>query len=261
VIHFLTFDSANPNSILSCLRSARENARSVREIISSEMWLQLNKFFLMVNSAADNAKHLDSDSLNEFYSDVKQASHLFSGISEATMTHGEPWHFCRLGQMLERADKTSRILDVKYYLLLRSADDVGTPFDDIQWAAVLRSASAFEMYRKRHGRISPRGVVEFLMLDREFPRAIHHCLLTARDSLHAISGTPIGTFRHPPEKLLGQLCSDLSFAGVEEIISHGLHEYLDDLQTKMNAVGGGIYETFFAFKPPPPKRPMRQTAQ
>jgi uncharacterized alpha-E superfamily protein len=257
VIQFLTFDTANPNSILSCLRSARENARSVREIISSEMWLQLNTFFLMVNSAAHDSRWLESP--NEFYSQVKQASHLFSGISEATMTHGEAWHFCRLGQMLERADKTSRILDVKYYLLLRSAEDVGSPFDDIQWAAVLRSASAFEMYRKRHGRISPRGVVDFLLLDREFPRAIHRCLLTARDSLHSISGTPVGTFRSPPEKQLGQLCSELSFAGVEEIITHGLHEYVDDLQTKVNSVGGGIYETFFAFKPPPPRRPARPT--
>jgi uncharacterized alpha-E superfamily protein len=259
VIKFLTFDAENPNSIMSCLRAARENARSVREIISSEMWLQLNKFFLMVNSAAVNSNWLDAP--NEFFTEVKEASHLFSGIGGATMTHGEPWHFCRLGQMLERADKTSRMLDVKYYLLLRSAEDVGTPFDDLQWAAVLRSASAFEMYRKRQGRISPRGVVDFLLLDREFPRAIQFCLLAARDSLHAISGTPLGTFRYAPEKALGQLASDLTFASVEEIVAQGLHEYLDDLQTKMNAVAVGIYETFFAIKPPPPKRPGRQPAQ
>ena len=201
VIKFLTFDAANPNSILSCLRQARENARTVREIISSEMWLQLNKCYLMVQSAAEDLNWLDS--ANEFFSAVKQASHLFSGITDATMTHGEPWHFARLGQMLERADKTSRILDVKYYILLRSAEDVGTPLDDIQWAAVLRSASAFEMYRKCHGRISPRGVVEFLLLDREFPRAVQFCLLAARDSLHAISGTPLDTFRQSAGEALG----------------------------------------------------------
>jgi uncharacterized alpha-E superfamily protein len=224
------------------------------------MWLQLNKFYLMVNSASGRLAALDS--LTEFFSEIKQASHLFTGITDATMTHSEAWHFCRMGRKLERADKTSRILDVKYYLLLRSAQDVGTPFDDIQWAAVLRSASAFEMYRKRHGRISPNSVVEFLMLDREFPRAIQFCLLAARDSLHAISATPLGTFRHPPEKLLGQLCSDLSFAGVEEIIQYGLHEYLDELQTKVNAIGAGIHETFFAFKAPrPARRLVAQTAQ
>jgi uncharacterized alpha-E superfamily protein len=160
--------------------------------------------------------------------------------------------------MLERADKTSRMLDVKYFILLRSVEDVGTPFDDIQWAAVLRSASAFEMYRKRNGRISPRGVVEFLLLDREFPRAIQFCLLRARDSLHAISGTPLGTFRITPERLLGQLCSDLSYASVDEIINSGLHEYLDELQSKMNQIGTGIFETFFAFKTP---KPVKKWAQ
>lgn len=260
VIHFLTFDAENPNSIVSCVRAARENARTVREIISSEMWLQLNKFYLMVTAAAENAGTPANP--HEFFTEVKYTNHLFNGIAAATMTHGEPWHFFTLGRMLERADKTSRILDVKYFILLRSVKDVGTPYDDVQWAAVLRSASAFEMYRKRHGRISPKGVAEFLLLDREFPRATHFSLLAARDSLHAISGTPPGTFRCLPEKLLGQLCSDLSFAGIDEIIHSGLHEYLDDLQTKMNQVASGIYETFFALKTPKPSaRPPQIQAQ
>jgi uncharacterized alpha-E superfamily protein len=260
VIKFLTFDGDNPNSIFSCVRAARENARSVREIISSEMWLQLNRFYLMLKPTARESGGLDEH--EGFYDQVRQASHLFNGITDATMAQSEAWHFSRLGRMVERADKTSRILDVKYFLLLRSAQEVGTAFDDIQWVAVLRSASAFEMYRKRHGRISPRGVVEFLMLDREFPRAIQFCLSAARDSLHAISGTPLGTFRHPPEKLLGQLCSDLSFAAVDEVMQYGLHEYLDELQTKLNQVGQGIFETFFALKTPQPgKKAARVPAQ
>jgi uncharacterized alpha-E superfamily protein len=152
------------------------------------------------------------------------------------------------------------MLDVKYYILLRSVEDVGTALDDLQWAAVLRSASAFEMYRKRHGRISPRGVVEFLILDRDFPRAIQFCLLTAQESLYAISGTPLGTFRCPPEKLLGQLCSDLSFTSLDEIMRRGLHEYLDDLQTRMNAISAGIFQTFFAFKTPEPSRKSARAA-
>lgn len=248
VLQFLTFDAENPNSILSCICAARENARTIREIISSEMWLQLNKFYLMVTAAAENSSAEDNP--HEFFSEVKNANHLFNGAATATMTHGEPWHFFHMGRMLERADKTSRILDVKYFILLRSMQDVGTPIDDLQWAAVLRSASAFEMYRKRHGRIAPKGVVEFLLLDQEFPRATRFCLLSARDSLHAISGTPSGTFRNAPEKLLGQLCSDLSFTSVDEVISAGLHEFLDDLQTKMNHVSTGIFETFFALKSP-----------
>ena len=94
VIQFLTFDRDNPNSILSCVRAARENARSVREIISSEMWLQLNTFYLMVNSATASGKGFESP--NEFFSEVKLSSHLFTGITDATMTHGEAWHFCRI---------------------------------------------------------------------------------------------------------------------------------------------------------------------
>jgi uncharacterized alpha-E superfamily protein len=257
VIHFLTFDPENPNSILSCVRAARENARTIREIISSEMWLQLNKFYWTVTGAAEKSRAPTNP--HEFFTEVKNANHLFNGIAGATMTHGEPWHFFQMGRMLERADKTSRILDVKYFILLRSVQDVGSPVDDIQWAAVLRSASAFEMYRKRHGRISPRNVVQFLLLDREFPRSIHFTLLAARDSLHAISGTPSGTFRNAPEKLLGQLCSDLSFASVDEIISSGLHEYFDDLQTRMNQIGAGIFDTFFALKTPKAAKRMFQS--
>jgi uncharacterized alpha-E superfamily protein len=156
--------------------------------------------------------------------------------------------------MLERADKTSRILDVKYFLLLPTAADVGTTSDDIQWAAVLRSASAFEMYRKCHGRIAPERIVEFLLLEKEFPRAIQYCLVRARESVHAISGTPAGVFRYPVERLLGELCSELAYARVESIIAAGLHEHLDRLQTKMNQVGTGIAETFFAARGAPPVR-------
>jgi uncharacterized alpha-E superfamily protein len=259
VIQFLTFDRQNPNSIISCLRAARENARSVREIISSEMWLQLNTFYLMVNSAASSGKGFESP--HNFFSDVKLASHLFTGVTDATMTHGEAWHFCRLGRMLERADKTSRILDVKYFILLRSAAEGGTLDDDVQWAAVLRSASAFEMYRKRQGRISPTSIVEFLLLDAEFPRAVRFCLNSARDSLHAISGTPVGLHRKPAEKLLGQICAELAHARVEEIIQGGLHEYLDALQTNLNGASTGIYERFFAPRLPESARPAKEKGQ
>jgi uncharacterized alpha-E superfamily protein len=246
VLKFLAFDY---DSIFSCLRAARQNARSIREIISSDMWLQLNKSYLMVGAVASQSLQLDA--LQGFFEDVKAASHLFNGVTEATMTHGEGWHFCRLAKELERADKTSRILDAKYFILLRSVSDVGTAWDDIQWAAVLRSTSAFEMYRKDYGRISPKGVVDYLLLNRNFPRAIYHCLLCARDSLHLISGTEVGSYKNPAERVLGQLCSELSYASVDEVINHGLHEYIDTLQMKMNQVGGQIHDTFFAQKSAP----------
>jgi len=250
VMQFLTFDAENPNSILSCLRAARENARSVREIISSEMWEQLNKFYLMVTSAGVNPEVMAD--AHEFFAAVRMSSHLFVGVTEATMTHGEGWHFIRLGRMLERADKTSRILDVKYFILLPTVAHVGTTFDDLQWAAVLRSASAFEMYRKTYGRIEPRRVANFLLLDAEFPRAIHHCLVASRESMHAISGTPAELFRNPAEQLIAQLCAELAYAQIDDIVGSGLHEYLDELQTNMNQIGARVAETFFAARMTPP---------
>src|SRR5258706_847866 len=128
VIQFLTFDQENVNSIRSCLRAARENARSVREIISSPMWEQVNVFYLMVHDLAATARVREAP--YEFFHEIRMASHLFEGLTNATMSHGEGWHFCRMGRLLERADKTSRMVDVKYFLLLPSVADVGTPFDD-----------------------------------------------------------------------------------------------------------------------------------
>jgi len=246
ILRFLTFDREYPNSIISCLRSARENARSVREVISSEMWEQVNAFYLMVNEAADQA--LVSE-LHTFFPEVKMASHLFAGVMEATMAHTEGWHFGQLGRLLERADKTGRILDVKYYILLPSVTDVGSPLDDLQWIALLKSASAYEMYRKSQYRITPRGVTEFLILNREFPRSIQFCLIQAEHSLHQISGTTAGTWRTDSDRALGRLRSELDYLTIEEISQRGLHEFLDDLQIRLNDIADQIFSDFFALEP------------
>lgn len=246
-IDFLTFDDRNPNSILSCLRTARENARTVREMISSSMWEELNKFFLMVRSARSNPRIWDS--AYEFFNDVKLSSHLLEGITMATMSHGEAWHFSRMGRLIERADKTSRILDVKYYMLLPEAHDVGTPLDTVQWSALLESASALEMYRKRFGRILPTAVADFLILDREFPRAIYFCLIKAEESLLAITGGQRGRFDSLAEKRLGRLRSQLDYTQVGEIIELGMHEFIDAFQLQLNKVGDAIHDTFFAMRP------------
>src|SRR5260370_7586001 len=125
VIQFLTFDQENGNSIRSCLRAARENARSVREIISSEMWEQLNEFYLMVNSAAADAGSLAY--AQELFASVRMAGHLFTGVTDATMTHNESWQFCRLGRMLDRANKTSPLLALNYFILLPTAPHFTPP--------------------------------------------------------------------------------------------------------------------------------------
>ncbi|MYF15938.1 MAG: alpha-E domain-containing protein, partial [Gemmatimonadetes bacterium] len=132
VIDFLTFSPVNPNSIISCLQNARENARSIREIISTEMWEQINKFYLQVQNID---KPQAQDAPHDYFTDIIIASHLFTGIQRNTLSHNEAWQFAQLGRDLECADKTSRILDVKYYFLLPDVGDVGTPFANIQWSA------------------------------------------------------------------------------------------------------------------------------
>jgi uncharacterized alpha-E superfamily protein len=246
VVRFLSFDPEYPNSIYSCVLAARENARSVRETISSEMWEQMNTLYLLITGESRRAMR---EELPEFCREVRMACHLFQGLTENTMSHSEPWQFIRLGSSLERADKTTRLLDVKYFILLPSVRDVGTPYDDIQWSAVLKSVSGFEMYRKRHGRITPDRIVEFLLLDSEFPRAVRHCIGLAHQSLHAITGTPASEFSCGAEQQLGRLRSELNYAQVSDIVTSGLHEFFDALQVKMNTIDEYIQGDFFAQRP------------
>ncbi len=253
VIQFLTFDTENPNSILSCLTAARENARSVREIISSEMWEQVNKFYLFVqNASRAYAFNTDSDGAAnqfDFFTQLKLEAHLFAGIMEGTMSHNEAWHFGRLGRLLERADKTSRIVDVKYFILLPAVDDIGSPLDSVQWAAVLKSASGLEMYRKKYHLITPIEVASFLLLDREFPRSVLYAVSRAERSLREITDTPTGEYNNAAEKALGKLRSELEYSDIQELMNAGLHEFLDATQAKLNGVGEKIFETFFALRP------------
>ena len=245
VLKFLVFDPEYPNSIFSCLRAARENGRAIREIISSEMWEQLNTFYLMVREAAQQSE-AGAPTPTSFFSAVKQQRHLFSGISANTMSHNEAWHFMRMGIMMERADKTSRLLDVKYFLLLPSVNDVGGIVDESQWAAVLRSASAFEMYRKKHGRISPEAVAEFLVLDPEFPRSIRRCVSEADRCLHVISGSPPGQVQNEAERIFGRMKAQFDYTSAKAILNQGLHEFLDDFQKRMNEAGAALHQSYFA---------------
>jgi uncharacterized alpha-E superfamily protein len=242
VVEFLSRDTKNQNSVYSCIRSARENARSVREIISSEMWEQVNALYLLVR----DSHGLTPDALPSYFHEVRMACDQFQGVTDSTMTHNEAWHFIGLGRTLERADKTTRLLDVKYFILLPSVSDVGTPYDEVQWTAVLKSVSGFEMYRKKHGRISPPRLVEFLLFDNEFPRAVRYSVGRADRSLHAITGTPTGTFSCTAEQRLGMLKSELDFGRVDATVAAGLHEFLDGLQVKMNKIDECIFHDFFA---------------
>lgn len=247
VIRFLTFDRDYQNSILRCLAAARENGRSIREIISSEMWEHLNTFYLELGSEQSVKMALNDP--HRFFKIVQMRSHLFTGLMDCTMSHGEAWNFARIGMMMERADKTSRILDVKYFMLLPQASLVNAPIDHIQWMAVLKSASAFEMFRKEHHNITPRKVADFLIFDNQFPRSIRHCINKAKICLHRITGTPTGATINLAEKRLGRIQADIEYTDIDEVIEIGLHEYLDNLQNRINEVGAAIGTTFFNLKP------------
>jgi len=183
----------------------------------------------------------------DFFVEIKKGCQLLYGIFDATISRTDGWHFGKIGQLIERADKTSRVLDVKYHMLLPDKEAVGSPADLIQWAALLKSVSAYDMYRKKHGKLTPAGISEFLILDKVFPRSILRCLLHAEQSLHTITGSGEGYSNHA-EKQLGMLKSGLEYADINDIFSSGLHEFLDNFQVKLNEVSSAIYETFFSIE-------------
>jgi uncharacterized alpha-E superfamily protein len=245
VTEFVTLQKKNPNSIFSCLNLARENARTTREQISSEMWEQINRLYLFVQS--DEAAALLASSPHEFFKRIIAGSHRFQGITDATMTHGEGWDFIRIGLLLERADSTSRILDVKYHILLPTGEDVGGNVDTIQWMAVLKSCSALEAYCKLYvSQVAPWKVAEFLITHADFPRSIRFCIDSLDAALHRISGVAETHFANEAERLSGRLRSDVDYVTIGEIFEIGLHQYLEAIQKRLVEVSDAMYETYCA---------------
>ena len=243
VMEFVTFEKSNPNSILSSVTLARENARTVREQISSEMWEQLNRVYLYLQSPSAQASFRESPI--GFYRSLVDQFHSFQGITDATMTHGEGWHFLQAGKYLERADSTSRVLDFKYHVLLPSGERVGGDVDITQWMAVLRSCSAMEAYLKLfHGRVTSWEVAGFLILHDMFPRSIRFSVDALDRALHSISGSDRGHFSNEAERLSGMLRSSLDYTTVETIFQSGLHQYLDQTQTRIGDVSQALAETY-----------------
>lgn len=257
VLQFLAFDSRNPNSILSCVMAARENARMVRDSITAPMWEQVNRFYLMVRAAAGSGQAIVEPTA--FCDEVKLASHALVGHIYTTMSHGEAWHFARIGRLLERADKSSRILDVQYYHLLPSVCDVGSSIDLVRWNALLRSTSALTMYRRVFGRIEPEKVADFLILDRHFPRAMRFCIRRMQDSVEQITGSKPGTFSCRSEQLAGRLRSEMDYTSIEDVIREGLHEYIDRFQSLSNDIGEALHADFFSLEDPHQSSPSPQS--
>ena len=246
VIYFLGFDQNNPNSIFNCIVNARENARAIRPEITKEVWEQINHLYYLVKSGLEKKRWQNKDP-RSFFMEVKKGCQLLYGIFDATISRTDGWHFGKIGQLIERADKTSRVLDVKYHRLLPSEEAVGSPLDLMQWAALLKSVSAYDMYRKKYGKLVPIAIAQFLILDKDFPRSVLRCLMQAEYSLYSITGNVEG-HSNKAEKHLGLLKSQLEYADIDDIFSSGLHEYLDNLQGKLNDVSNSVFETFFSVK-------------
>ncbi len=242
VIRFLTDDPQNPNCIKSCIALARENARTVRDQLSDELWEELNALYLF--SRSDEAAHFIASDPARYYENVRRSAVTFLGIAASTISRNEPWEFMDLGRHLERADKTTRFLDVSSFLppVEESAESSGQEI--LHWSAILRSCGAMGAFRASKREISAEAVVDFLVFDKDFPRSVRYCLERVDASLRRISGTPRGTFSNEAEREAGRLLADLNFGSTADVFKVGLHDYLDALQGRFNHIGGEIFETY-----------------
>jgi uncharacterized alpha-E superfamily protein len=231
---FITFSDSNPDSIAACIGHARENARMVRDQISEEMWLEINSFHLFIRS--QDARELFSRQPEALYREVIKFCLLYEGLIEATILHDEGWQFIQVGKFLERADKTSRILDMLTY---------HNSIDRNQLVSVLRSCSGFAAFRTEfRGDVTTENVVSFLLFSQTFPRSIRFCLRQLDSVLHKISGMPSGSFANEGERLTGSILAQMNFSNAHSVWEVGLHSYIDDLQEQLNQIGQQVFETY-----------------
>jgi uncharacterized alpha-E superfamily protein len=241
VVHFLVRHEDNPNCVVNCLAIARENARQIRDVVTTEMWEQLNGTYWQLQEAS-YWEQPPQEQLRE----IRRACQLFYGITDATLSRDLSWQFSRLGRLLERADKTSRILDVKYYLLLPSPEEVGGVIDELQWIALLRTAGAYQMFRQSQQRaIAPEAVAGFLLLNPVFPRSVRYCLERISETLRIVHGKAVPGHPDAIECLSGLTLARWSYTSIEDLIAGGLHEAIDQLQQDLNQLHTLIEQRYF----------------
>lgn len=245
LIQFMIFDPDQPDSVVSCIRAARANAQGVREVLSSEMWEVVNRAFLeLLNWDVDKVL---AAAPHQFLVDIRNRCHLFYGLAERTMLIGDAWFFLRTGMFLERADQMSRLTDV-LVRELTGGDyvlDATEHFDTHGWIACLKSASAFEAFRKTYrGGITPDNVLSFLVLDWEYPSSVHHAVSQVERCLRSVSGSTGRRYAGDAERLAGRLHSDLSFMTIDDIRTEGLHEFLEGIQVRCSDIGSAITDKY-----------------
>ena len=248
VLRFYVIDGDNPTSIVSAVHAARENARTLRPLISTEMWVQLNVFYnrLVELGPAD----LSPGRLSALFAAVKEACQTHTGITDGTFFRDQGWYFYQLGRYIERADQTTRLLDIKYHLLLPSASDVGSPTDVSQWNALLRSAAGYHAYRRLHAAsTTPARVAGFLLFNQAFPRSLHHCVREAARLLGDVKSRYSLRGGNDAAEELDRLRAVLGTLTIDEILRAGLHEFLDVIQRQLIAVSRDLGVAFFGYPP------------
>jgi uncharacterized alpha-E superfamily protein len=239
VLDFMVFDASNATSIFSCLRMARENAHAVRGTITSEMWETTNDTWLKMRDYP--RWKLAGSEIGEFFEWVKFRSHLSRGVTLGTMLRDEAFHFTRMGTFLERADATARFIDVKYHMLVEGSAPPDAAVDYYQWSALLRSVSAFEVYRKVYrDMIAPVKVAELLILNDQMPRSLRTSLIEVYENLRAVSNHRT----QETERRAGELQASLKFGRIEDVFARGLHEYLTQFIVRVNDLGNRISDDF-----------------
>ncbi len=232
---FITFSQHNSDSIRQCVAQARENARMVRDQISEELWRELNRFHLFISS--HDAVSLWENQPEAFHRKTIEFCMLLSGLINATILHDEGWHFIQTGKCLERADKTTRVLDMLAFQ--------GEP-QRTKLASALKSCSAFSAFQDQfRGAITLDNIMSFLLFSPSFPRSVRFCMRELDEHLHAISGSQSGTFSNEAERLNGSVLAQLNFSSIENMQqSGGYHNYMDSLQAQFNNIGQHVFETY-----------------
>ncbi len=243
VMDFMVRDASNPSSIVSCLQAARENARAVRGVLTTEMWETQNATWLKLETYL-KGKDFERDP-GAFFEWVKHRSHLSRGVAIGTMLQDEAFHFYRMGTFLERADNTARLLDVKFHAVqsdfFGAASEQDQEYDFYHWSAILRSVSAFEVYRKVYRDvITPERVAELLIIRADMPRSLAASLNEVVNNLQMVSNAHSGE----TERRAGKLKADLQFARIDEILATGLHAYLTQFLDRVNELGARISQDF-----------------
>ena len=241
-------DRDNPSSIISTIRAAKENARALRPTISTEMWSHLNVFNNTLSAlTSDDLKYSE---LSRVCAMIKEECQTHTGITEGTFFRDQTWYFYLIGREVERADQTSRLLDIKYHLLLPPNQAVGSPVDVSQWNAMLRSVAGYHAFRREHPRgMSPKQVAAFLLFNMSFPRSIALCLSEIDGHLHRLrSGFGLRAGASAME-ILDETRAALADHSPDTVIQYGLHQFSDYVQRQLIAVTAAVRAEFCGVVP------------